>query len=1152
MTKTSVAPGDGERRAQRGYGRQYQSAGAAIYAALDRADFLWVGLADRSAGIADDLVLGFTSQIVGHQFKTSQFPGKFTLRTLLMGANGLLKPLVDAWKHLKHDHPSLAVHIHLVTNDFPSTDDSLSATSGCHSAEFLHEFALHPDRPLSQWRATAWQSFIDEMFHASELDDVAFEEFLQGFNLVFGAAADFIQLHRLSTEGARLAADIATLLPKLVADPRGKDRWTRAELLHELNWRDSAITRHSHFFPVGAYLQPNKLTEDALREAIHGALRGYVALIGPPGAGKSTLLQTALATEAGLLVVRYLAYVPGVGQGIGRGEADDFLDDVAAQLKNSGLHGVRFRNDTLLERREQFGALLREAGQRYQNDQIRTLIVVDGLDHVPREEHPTHSFLAELPLPDAIPEGVLFVLGTQRLDLKELKPAVRSQAGTAGRKVDVAPLTREAVHRMADQLELDESLPRDKIFELSLGHPLVTRYVIEALRDADENTRTQILAGAMRFEGDIEALYDSAWRCVEDDDDASNVLGYLARAEGPMPLSLLAQVIPEAAIERALKLTKHLLIQNPKGWGVFHNSFRLFILGKPRFRLGEVDGEYSARVYRQLAKLARVATTNTAQRWLELRYAARAGDDADVLRLAEPRRFREQLAQGRLVSDIQGDIRLAYSASIRTHDAITVLRLLLAQDEIRRRAEALEYTADLPKAFLAVGNIDTAQTLAEEYGNHGYEVVEALLDRGEFGRARELFEKLEPLQQLLTGRLDEHKLRRKEPKLFGWARQVIHFRDMESINKAIQRLSTASARAFPHEQETDAAELASELRYAVALSILESDHRTDVAETAQKLNVPTDQMLYLRAEAGLSAYKRAARERAFALLQSAVVDAHFVDLPNAWRRQIAWIFARAGSVTTASQIFDELVAPTISQLDKETHGGAPEHVTRAIIEHAKLATFLGRHIEEGDTSKHAILQPLQFHATAVGVLLGRLHRAGNVVAYGEVSRATQTALAYLSQVRIGRGSDLFVVQKIVASAPVLGRAFIEAAALSGEKEFQGVLAAFDQAIATADNQSGIRDNLQRHIALAIYRATGNTLEASRRLAPLIQSLHEATPSTQLDSLTTFAIAYAKVGDYAQAQALLDRIPFETLGYSLPPKRILNTQRGSNCLRAPMT
>ncbi|WP_102630182.1 hypothetical protein [Burkholderia pseudomallei] len=98
--RIQTAPGEGERRAQRGYVRQYESAAAAIYAALERDELIWVGLADRNAGVADDVVLCLKSGIVAHQFKTSRYAQPFRLETLLLGADGLLQPLVLAWQVL--------------------------------------------------------------------------------------------------------------------------------------------------------------------------------------------------------------------------------------------------------------------------------------------------------------------------------------------------------------------------------------------------------------------------------------------------------------------------------------------------------------------------------------------------------------------------------------------------------------------------------------------------------------------------------------------------------------------------------------------------------------------------------------------------------------------------------------------------------------------------------------------------------------------------------------------------------------------------------------------------------------------------------------------------------------------------------------------
>ena len=74
---------------------------------------------------------------------------------------------------------------------------------------------------------------------------------------------------------------------------------------------------------------------------------------------------------------------------------EDFLDDLNTQLKKSGLSGLRFRDATLQERREQFEKLLQSAGEQFRQNGIRTLMIVDGLDHIPREERPERSLLAE-------------------------------------------------------------------------------------------------------------------------------------------------------------------------------------------------------------------------------------------------------------------------------------------------------------------------------------------------------------------------------------------------------------------------------------------------------------------------------------------------------------------------------------------------------------------------------------------------------------------------------------------------------------------------------------------------------------------------------------------------------------------------------------
>lgn len=1131
---SATPPGEGERRAQRGYTRQYSLSASAIYSALKRGELEWIGLADRTAYIADDLVLGYPEKVVGHQFKMSQFSNRFFLKTLLIGAGGLLKPLAISWQALRREHPGKAIEIRFVTNDYPSTTDRLINDNGMHSAAFISDFEAHPTRSLGDWRASRWSSLINELIVASGLEDHDFDQFLQSLRILHGPAADFVQAHRLSIEDARLADEIALILPRLIADKRNQDHWTRAELLQELGWRDSAFTHHVHQFPVGAYVQRNATTESALRGAIQQNISGYVSLVGPPGAGKSTLLQTSLETEEGMFLARYLAFVPGVGQGVGRGEADDFFDDIATQLKRTGLRGLRYRDQSLHERREQFNALLQEAGDRFTKERIRTIIVIDGLDHVPREERPERSFLAELPLPASVPEGVLFVLGTQRVDLGDIKPAIQDQAGAPDRRIMVAPLAREAVHHMANLLELEPSIDRDRIFHLSNGHPLVTRYLIEALRGTTGAVREELLAGTMTFDGDIESVYESAWRGIRDDEQARSVLDYLARAEGPIPLELLTQSLPEESIERALVATRHLLAEGSHGWSVFHNSFRLFILDKPKLRLGKPDTTYGRCVYQNLAALTRSAPSDSPQRWLELRYLARAEDHESVLTLATPARFREQLADRRSIIELRSDLRLAFASARNLSDPLRVFQLLLIHDEIDRRWSAFEEASSFVRALLHVGDLDDAVVFVEQAPSEGYAVVDALLDAGEFPRARALFERLEPLQQLLSGRSPGNPLRISE--LQDWARRVIHFRDADQIIQAIRRLSNAVRMQDMGTRQEDAEELAIILRMEAALAVSRARDSVDIAEIGGRFGIDSVALVALTVEAGIGAAERGSFELALAQFQEAASQANFSMVSNGSRRVVALIAARNGNIELARDIFDGLSVPSLTGLTRVTNQDPPDPIIRAVLEHAGLVVILGRTSAAMPAFESENLRLLQVYVEKIGQLLGKA-RLEPLSRYGdEVTNVARGLLRFLSQLQPHIGGEFYEVRQIALVTPILGKTLIQAAAMWGEQEFNATVAEFDRAFPDLDRIIGTRANLRQEIAVEIYRWTGDTDAASRRLMMMVEALLESTPAEQINELANLAICFAQVGNVTQAKELLSQLSDESLGYSLPPKK----------------
>jgi hypothetical protein len=79
-------------------------------------------------------------------------------------------------------------------------------------------------------------------------------------------------------------------------------------------------------------------------------------------------------------------------------------------------------------------------------------------------------------------------------------------------------------------------------------------------------------------------------------------------------------------------------------------------------------------------------------------------------------------------------------------------------------------------------------------------------------------------------------------------------------------------------------------------------------------------------------------------------------------------------------------------------------------------------------------------------------------------------------------------------------------------------------------------DLRREVAVEIFRCSGNTVQSSRCLTPMVDALLETTPEGQINELAKLAVAFAQIGDIERAKALLCRIPNESLGYALAPKK----------------
>ena len=141
---------------------------------------------------------------------------------------------------------------------------------------------------------------------------------------------------------------------------------------------------------------------------------GYIALLGTPGSCKTTLLtDVTKSLDNDYRVITYYAYHPSDQKPIiaPRGCVDNFLNDITKLIDEAF-------GETSLPPKNEKNALIEKLNKQiakihddYINNNKKTILVIDGLDHIERPDSPQihESFLGEVPASDSIPDVLLIV-----------------------------------------------------------------------------------------------------------------------------------------------------------------------------------------------------------------------------------------------------------------------------------------------------------------------------------------------------------------------------------------------------------------------------------------------------------------------------------------------------------------------------------------------------------------------------------------------------------------------------------------------------------------------------------------------------------------------------------------------------------------------
>ncbi|MGA8148962.1 MAG: ATP-binding protein [Gallionellaceae bacterium] len=737
--------------------------------------------------------------------------------TTLASSKGLIGQLAGGWHKFKQAHPTRRVAVHLVARDIASTNASIPHDNNTISKANLQGF-LTDCWANRSWSTqglgacpTGWNPALTKLKDASGIGEAAFLSFIRDCELEFGYS---LQSASSTRDGLRQAEDIETLaafLFRTVGADKREIRIERSELLKRLGWVERFSPHFIHDFKIDRLYQPISATINELENALNKHKRGYLALLGTPGSGKSTTLTHTLRYRSGYRVVRYYAYVPDSFIQ-GRGEAASFLHDMVLALKSRGFHRGTSQAKTTEELLDKFSQQLVELHDSWLNDGVLTLILVDGLDHIEREQKTVRSLLEVLPHPATLPEGVLFILGSQTLELKDLLPAVNAQfQADSTRVLNMRPLARSQVFDMIDEAKLSIPLTpeqKEQAYRISDGHPLATSYLIRILADAPESSAIDaILDNANPYQGHVDQGYDTYWQGIQQNTSLRELLALLARLRIPFDPLELVMWTDEATVRTLVRDAGFYFHKDtPHRWRFFHNSFRQFILHRTSLNLLDERDETRDRVYHhKLADLTCQSPIDNPRSWETLYHLACAEEWESVLQLATQDYFRHQFYALRPLADIKENIAFALRAARAKQDGIALFRYLLIEHELGERQQVLDQM-DMPELIHAIYGTEAVLNYLMDGSNLrvadevGLKFCLRLVAIGEIKAAQLIFEAAEPLE-LLSGTQPVKQHGSDRSLLKHWIRCAHHFRSFQEMETAIAALRIEAPQHAPDEDE---------------------------------------------------------------------------------------------------------------------------------------------------------------------------------------------------------------------------------------------------------------------------------------------------------------------------------------------------------------
>lgn len=724
--KVILPSATGERAAMGGYVPQYDEFARRVYDHILQGDLEEIRVADaeENVGKLDDICYVTIEGVYAYQMKWTITDSVFTYKDFF----DLIPDVVDGWRKLTRLYPDKVIHTFIVTNKLGKAGNVIRDNNGNEIGKFPEYKEVVIDNLIKGYEIdNKWRDALAKLKYASTLKDSEWQPFWSNFTLNTEYNVEIVKIEesRIDKRQEDLI-DLYRFIQQIVADKSRKAVYSAQQIINALGWQGRLTTRFNHILtvPMASY-EPIERAIDELNQQLKSKTKGYIFLEGSPGSGKSTIL-TQWARSIPNKTIKYYAFDftnPSSSRNNDwhRGDSTSFLFDMVLMMEHEfDTFGRTLPFEDYIQLKKRFYELLSIISKSAVETGLPTIIIVDGLDHIAREyTECSHTLIKVLPSIADLPEGVIFVLGSQYFDKLSLSKSLIADYKAGTSMVKMPPFSKQEVGELTKKILGEHKVSLnliEKCYNKSQGHPLYLRYILKYLEDNPCANIDEIEA----YSGDVEVYYDSLLAGdVVNDAELKHLLALMSRLNGEIHIDFVNEWnISEKAKMDFNKSLFHLFDYNndSRTLRFFHNSFKQYLLNKTSTSslTGDYDEKTNFKYYKELAEY--IDKSNVSSKWEEGYYLYHAHEYDTFLARLTPEVLTIQMHDFRPIWHIVRDVNRGLAIAKEEKNPYLIVRYLLMKSQVGQMSQQNYDGLYIIPELLKVGRTDLAKFLIHNGG----------------------------------------------------------------------------------------------------------------------------------------------------------------------------------------------------------------------------------------------------------------------------------------------------------------------------------------------------------------------------------------------------------------------------------------------------